>query len=1022
MRRSGSILLALAVSAAMRAGAADSVDVTFRYAIAGKTAVSVPGEFNGWNNTAAPMTNTGGDVWVRTIRLQEGGNPSPPANGVPGAWQYKFWYNGASPWPNDPLNHHQNPNDNNNSFLYVRNPTIYQLIPNQRMGTQNSPTPTISAYIFPRVGTTVDTSALSCEIDGITHTIPGTAFDPATGRVTFTPPVPLPNGDHTVILRAGASADTVRFATAAGYVQITTRGGFATVNRFARIRGLVQDTGSVALRLVRNGTDTTSGVAAGGRWAITDTLTAGANEFRAVTDSAGTPRVSDPITVTYAVRRAPLAAVQASGGGAGVLLDATGSQDPQGLPIAQYQWVDDPAVPLGLTGLTGSTASIALPAEPGEYYFGLIVRDAEGLADTIRSFFLVEPDGTVGNPAIAMNPAWAREGRIYFLFPKGASPEGTLNAAAQRLPAIRDLGFSIIWLMPVMKNAFPINNGIGPGYNIVDFTTVAPEYGTAGDFRDFVEEAHALGLRVILDITPNHSSRSHPWAIDARTHGEDSPYWNWYEHTIIPHNTNGLGQSTDQYGFTYYSGFSDQLLNLNWNDPDLREEMIRILSYWIREFDVDGYRFDVYWGPHRRYGEAAMGKPVRDALKRIKPDILLLAEDDGTGGGTEVIYADHVEGGVNGGVDAAYDFKLYFNQIRSFAGTATAVNNLHAELDNGGFFPGEHALYMRFMESQDEDRIVYFYSGAFQLDAQTTFRKTMPIATVLFTAPGLPMLWNGQEVGWGYGITGSKEARARSVIDWNYQGRAVLAPHYQKLATLRGAFPAFTAPKLDSNADGTVDASDTPVFVRIMGTNGLMYAFSRPYAGRNGLTVVNVTGDEQTTTLDLNTGGALVFPDETRPTSTVYLNSLLEGTSAATTLAALSALSVTLPAYGSAVYTVSLTRDTLTVVNPILDAGSPGRLPEQFVVHPNYPNPFNPSTVIAFDLPSAAEVTVVVHDILGREVVRLLDGTRPAGTHRVVWEPGGAAVPTASGVYLVRVTANSGNGPAARVRSMVYIK
>ena len=121
---------------------------------------------------------------------------------------------------------------------------------------------------------------------------------------------------------------------------------------------------------------------------------------------------------------------------------------------------------------------------------------------------------------------------------------------------------------------------------------------------------------------------------------------------------------------------------------------------------------------------------------------------------------------------------------------------------------------MRFMESQDEDRIVYLYSGAFALDAPTTFRRTMPVATVLFTAPGLPMLWNGQEVGWGYGIGGAKEARARSIIDWQYQGRSVLSPHYQRLATLRGQFPAFTAPKLDTDGNGTVNAAgSTSVFV-----------------------------------------------------------------------------------------------------------------------------------------------------------------------------------------------------------------
>jgi glycosidase len=177
----------------------------------------------------------------------------------------------------------------------------------------------------------------------------------------------------------------------------------------------------------------------------------------------------------------------------------------------------------------------------------------------------------------------------------------------------------------------PINTGTGPGYNITDFYNVAPEYGTNQDFRNFVTQAHALGIKVILDITTNHSSRSHPWAIDARTYGEDSPYWSWYERSIIAHNTNGLGQSTDQYGFTYYTGFSDQLLNLNWADTDLRQEMIAMLRYWIREYDLDGYRFDVY-GARTAGTEKPPWQPVRDALKRAKPKILLPGEDDGTGG------------------------------------------------------------------------------------------------------------------------------------------------------------------------------------------------------------------------------------------------------------------------------------------------------------------------------------------------------------------------------------------------------
>lgn len=1000
----------------------DSVDVTFRYVIAGKTAVSVPGEFNGWNNTAAPMVNTGGNVWTKTIRLREGGNPAPPAVGIPGAWQYKFYYAGASPWPNDPLNHHQNANDNGNSYVYVRHPTIYQFVPNQRMAVQTTATPVISAYLFPRVGAAVDTSTLSLAIDGVTHAGIGSSYDPETKLFAFTPPAPLSNGDHTAILRAGTSADTVRFTTSAGFVQITTRGGFATVRSIVAVRGLIQDTSTVNVRLVRNGIDTTTGLASGGRWVISDTLVAGANVFTAVADSAAAPVVSDPITITREVSRAPIARLSIAVGTGSVTLDAGPSSDPEGLPIAEYRWQDDPATPLGLNGQTGASVSLPAPQTPGEYYFGVIVADQEGLRDTIRAVFTVTPEQTVVVPGIAWNPAWATAGRIYFMFPKAVSQQGTLAAAATHLQRVKDLGFSVIWLMPVMKNAFPINNGTGPGYNITDFYTIAPEYGTNEDFRSFMTQAHALGLRVILDITPNHSSRSHPWAMDARTYGEDSPTWSWYEHTLIPHNTNGLGQSYDAYGFTYYSGFSDQLLNLNWNDPDLRREMIRMLSYWVKEYGVDGYRFDVYWGPHRRYGEVAMGKPVRDALKRIKPDLLLLAEDDGTGAGTEVIYADNVIGDVNGGVDAAYDFKLYFNQIRSFGWTANAITALHAEIDNGGFFPGEHALYMRFMESQDEDRIVYVYSGAFALDAPTTFRRTMPMATVLFTAPGLPMLWNGQEVGWGYGIGGAKEARARSIIDWQYQGRNVLSPHYQRLATLRGQFTAFTAPKRDTDGNGAVNAADASVFVRVPSGNDMVYAFTRPFTGQNGLTVVNMAPSEQSAVIALVNGVSVRFPDDVKSGSTVYLNDLMADSTTVTTPAGLGALSLTLPGYGSKVFTVSLTPDTLKILHPVTAVQARDAVPEAFALHPNYPNPFNPATVISFDLPAMADVSVAVFDVLGRECARLLDGVKEAGTHRLVWDATTGTGARASGVYFVRVIARGAGSVHAATHSMLFIK
>jgi glycosidase len=982
--------------------AQDSVDVTFRYTNAGAASVSVVGEFNGWNNTLWPMNNQGAGLWTRTARLRVGGNPT---GGVTGGWQYKFYYPGASPWPNDPLNHHVNAADNSNSVIYSRDPTIYQFLPNSRQSSAPTSTPTISAYIFPKVGASVDTTSIELTVDGTAQPGAGASFDRGTNHLSYALPLPIPNGSHTAILSVmssagGSSADTVSFYTQAGYVQITSHGGFTTHASQRAIYGEVQDTSLASIKLIRNGIDTSTVPVSLGKFSLNVPLSEGVNSFIALADSAGTSALSVPVTFTRIVNHAPLAVASASAVAGQVMLSADGTVDPDTQAVT-VRWLDDPAQPLGLNGATGSPVSVARPSAPGEYYFFLVATDPDNHADTLRSYFIINADSSLSNPTIASNPSWAKTARIYFMFPKAVSSGGTINAAAQRLEYIKDLGFSVVWMMPVMKNAYPIDQHFGPGYNIADFYNVAPEYGTNADFKSFVDQAHALGLKVILDVTPNHTSRFHPWSLDAHQFHRDSRYWTWYEHAIIPHNDNGLGQSLDADGFNYYSGFSDQLLNYNWKDVDARSEMINVYLTWIKDFGLDGYRFDVYWGPHRRYGEQWMGDPVRQALKHVKPDILLLGEDDGTGPGTETIYADYVSGGIHGGLDMSYDFKLYFNQIRPFGFSASAVNSLSTEIDNGGFYPGVDALYMRFMESQDEDVITQFYSS---VDATTTFMRTMPMASVVFTAPGVPMLWNGQEVGWGYGIPGAKEDRNRSTINWDFLGRQLLSPHYQKLALLRGQFPAFTQHKQDTDKDGAVNSSDTPDFVRTGSSNSIVYSFTRPYPNQNGLTVVNFSGSDQSTILNLTTAGVLKFDGGIQAGSSYYLNNLYDNTFQIVNGASMSGVNVSLPSYGTAIYTVSLTRDSLVVSHPILSVvRAEGAPPAVAGLDQNYPNPFNPTTVIRYHVPTTSEVRLAIYDLLGREVATLVNGLEPAGVHSVSWNAAGFA----SGTYFYRLRVGS---------------
>jgi glycosidase len=1013
---------------------AQTVTIRFRYQPQGTyTRVHFPGQFNGWgpNNGGTIVAGTPSQadsfevstgMWLKTVAISSG------------TWQYKIYRQlSANPsdwsWIPDPLNRVVIPPDQNSQFV-VDSLVLFQMcaypytIESGTGGSKfvvKSSLPNLSAGIFQPAGSPLlDVSAF---LDGSPILNSGSYYNVQTGIFTYKPSNAVPDGNHTfkVVASAGnqRKSDSVVFETRGRAVQIQTP-AFTTHKTIYITGGIILKPdgsgldSSVAAAMISVNGATRSIAVSNGNFSDSTSLVEGLNIIKVIM-----PTGVDSVKVTRIVNHTPTASISIQYVTTSTVhLTATGSLDPDNQPL-QYKWLDDPTTPLGLSGITNASPVVNLPQSPGDYYFGLIATDPDGNADTTRWYFTVRDDGSFESPTMASNPGWARKARVYFLFPKAASLAGTLNGAAQRLQNIKDLGFNVIWLMPVMKNDFPIDQYHAPGYRITDFYNVAPEYGNNNDFKNFVTQAHALGLKVILDITPNHTSRSHPWSVDAHTNKTKSPYWNWYEHTIIPHNDNNLGQSLDADGFNYYSGFGDQLLNFNWRDIDGQAEMINVYRYWVKQFDVDGYRFDVYWGPHRRYGEQYMGNPVRAALKHIKPDILLLGEDDGTGSGTEAIYADYTSGGISSGLDAAYDFKLYFNQIRGFQFSASGVNSLHNEIDNGGYYPGRNALYMRFMESQDEDRIVYFYSSNFTLDATTTFMRTMPMASVVFTAPGFPMLWNGQEVGWGYGINGAKEARNRSTINWDYQGKGLLSPHYQKLANIRGQFQAFTQHKQDTNSDGQVNSSDIPDFVRVGSTNPIVYSFSRPYADQNGLTVVNFTGSELQATLDLTGANVLKFTGGIQAGTQYYLNNLYTNSRVQIPGSSLNSVQVSLPAYGTAIYTVSLTRDSVKIDNPILDVKSKESLPATFDLAQNYPNPFNPTTVVSYQLPVASDVRLAVFDVLGREVSVLVNERKAPGSYEVRFDGSNLA----SGVYFYRLSmAEAGGENKILMKKMMMLK
>jgi len=1005
--------------------AQDSVDVTFSYSGAGVTSVTVPGEANGWNTGAWVMKKDVGGVWTYTARMRVGGNPTPPAHGVPGAWQHKFFTSGAN-WTNDPLNHHQNPDDNNNSFIYTKDPTIYHLLPNQRQAIVTTSTPGITVSIFPKVGATVDTSTIQLVIDGNTYSGLGAFYDPVIRQLSYLPPSPLPNGVHTLILRAGSSAggsnaDTVTFVTQSGYVQISNQGGYTTRSAQRTLYGVVQNTSLTSVRIVRNGTDTVTVPVSAGHFTDTDSLVEGPNTFRALADSAGTTVTSSSVTFTRFVNHVPSAQITFQDNGSTIAIMGTTSTDPDPGQTATltFSWSEDPANPSVIGGINGSTApslQITPPAVAGEYYVNLIAADADGNRDTTRNYFAIDPGASLVFPTIASVPHWVREGRMYLMFFKMHTTAGTINAATPDLDRIAAMGYNIIWVLPVMKNRDPINNGPGPGYNITDFYDVAPEYGTNQDFKNFVTRAHQLGMKVILDVTPNHTSSSHPFVLDARIYREGSRYWTYYQHQIIPYTGGGLGemsQSITGDGFVYYGGFSDALLNYNWGDVDARQYMLDVYKYWINAMGVDGYRFDVYWGPFTRTnspagGETEMGQPVRQTLKHIRPDIHLLGEASGTGLGTERVYADYPTPAGGHGVDAAYDWNLkgYVQNGSPWSlDAATRVNNLDVKLRNVsanagmGYMPGPNAYYLRFLENQDEDRISYLYGSG--VDAPTARLRTMPMSTAVNLAVGMPLVYAGQEVGRGYGIT-DYDTRRRGVVDFSDPAGQILMPHYQKLAQIKKQFACFT----------------TQQMVRVTSSVAGVYAYTRPLQGLNGLVVTNFDAAPHPFTVTLTSGGS---PAAVLGVSdgTAYVATNLYGGGTTTNLVftgGTATLTDSLPAYGSAVYVIDIVPHTLTLPSLTgVDEGRNPAVPERLALDQNYPNPFNPATSIGYELPAAGFVSLRIFDILGREVETLVNELKQPGIYRVTWN----ASRFASGMYFCRLEAS---GRYVDTKKMLLVK
>lgn len=298
------------------------------------------------------------------------------------------------------------------------------------------------------------------------------------------------------------------------------------------------------------------------------------------------------------------------------------------------------------------------------------------------------------------HPEWSKNATIYEVNVRQYTPEGTFNAFSQHLPRLKEMGVDILWFMPIHPigkiNRKETESSIGSYYSVQNYKAVSSDYGTEEDFRRMVEQAHGLGMKVILDWVPNHTAWDNPW-----TENKD-----WYvlneEGDFIP----PLG--TD---------WTD-VIQLDYTNEKMRSAMIDAMKYWVAEFGVDGYRCDVAGKVPTDFWVRAHAE-----LDEVK-DIFMLAED-----GEPELLIEAFD------MNYAWEYAHIIREIAKGAITFDRLDSLLAE-DAKKFPDSSYRMY--FTSNHDENS----WNGT---DIEMYGDNFQNFAVLSATIDGMPLVYSGQE-------------------------------------------------------------------------------------------------------------------------------------------------------------------------------------------------------------------------------------------------------------------------------------
>jgi glycosidase len=345
-------------------------------------------------------------------------------------------------------------------------------------------------------------------------------------------------------------------------------------------------------------------------------------------------------------------------------------------------------------------------------------------------------------PPARQSPGWLRDAIIYEVFPRDFSPEGNFNGITRQLDRLKDLGVTVIWLMPIHPVGKLNSKGsLGSPYAVRDYDAINPEYGSADDLKRLIEGAHRRQMKVFIDIVANHTA----WdSVLIEKHPD------WYHHDaagkIVPPNPDWV-----------------DVAHLDYSNPALRQYMTGMLVRWARNYGLDGFRCDYAAGVPRDYWES-----LRAALDQAKPGTVLLAEAD-----DPALLSRAFD------IDYSWDFYHAADDVMRGRAPASTLREIWERA--AARYP-RGALRLRFSDNHDELRAT----------ARDGLPAALAASALMFSLDGVPLLYNGMEVG----DTTESAAPAlfeRMPIAWSMaERRPQVTPYYRALATLRRTHPALT--------------------------------------------------------------------------------------------------------------------------------------------------------------------------------------------------------------------------------------